>query len=321
MGGHTHGVIDPSLFSTERGIRAVKVSLVVLMVTALLQVVVVYFTGSVALLADTIHNFGDALTAIPLWIAFRLGGRKPDRRYTYGYGRAEDLAGAVIVLMIALSAVFVAWESVRRLYEPQAIEYLWAVGLAAIIGFIGNEIVARYRISVGKAIGSAALIADGYHARADGLTSLAVLAGAIGVWLGFTLADPLIGLVITIVILRIAWRSGREVFSRMLDGVDPAVVDEIEHATAHVPGVTAVTNIAVRWLGHRMRAELSIAVDPGLTVVAGHAIASTVNHELLHHLPYLSSAVIHVDPADTAAGHHRISDHAHDDLAPHTHAG
>lgn len=304
---HTHGVIDPSLFSTERGIRALKWSLVGLMATAVMQVIVVYFTGSVALLADTIHNFGDALTALPLWIAFRVGEWKPNKRFTYGYGRVEDLAGAFIVFMILLSAAIAGYESFQRLFNPQPVQHIWAVALASVIGFIGNEAVAWYRIKVGKEIGSAALVADGQHARVDGLTSLAVLAGAVGVWLGFPLADPLVGLGITVAILRIVWDSGKQIFARIIDGVDGEVVDEIEHAVSHVPGVQAVTDVRVRWLGHRMRAELCVAVDPALTVEQGHDIAKDAHHELLEHLPYLSSATIHVDPANASGDdHHHV---------------
>ncbi|MGQ0601176.1 MAG: cation diffusion facilitator family transporter [Anaerolineales bacterium] len=304
---HTHGVIDPSLFSTERGIRALKWSLAGLMTTAVMQVIVVYFTGSVALLADTIHNFGDALTAVPLWIAFRVGEWKPNKRFTYGYGRVEDLAGAFIVFMILLSAAIAGYESFQRLFNPQPVQHIWAVALASVIGFIGNEAVAWYRIKVGKEIGSAALVADGQHARVDGLTSLAVLAGAVGVWLGFPLADPLVGLGITVAILRIVWDSGKQIFARIIDGVDGEVVDEIEHAVSHVPGVQAVTDVRVRWLGHRMRAELCVAVDPVLTVEPGHDIAKDAHHELLEHLPYLSSATIHIDPANASGDdHHHV---------------
>jgi cation diffusion facilitator family transporter len=307
---HTHGVIDPSLFSTERGIRALKWSLVGLMATAVMQVIVVYFTGSVALLADTIHNFGDALTAVPLWIAFRVGEWKPNKRFTYGYGRVEDLAGAFIVFMILLSAAIAGYESFQRLFNPQPVQHIWAVALASVIGFIGNEAVAWYRIKVGKEIGSAALVADGQHARVDGLTSLAVLAGAIGVALGFPLADPFVGLGITVAILKIVWDSGKQIFARIIDGVDGGVVDEIEHAVSHVPGVQAVRDVRVRWLGHRMRAELSVAVDPALSVGQGHDIANIAHHELLEHLPYLSSATIHVDPAN-ASGDEQHHVHAH----------
>lgn len=318
--GHTHGVIDPSLFSSERGIKALKLSLIGLLITAVLQVGVVIFTGSVALLADTIHNFGDAFTAIPLWIAFRVGAWKPNKRFTYGYGRVEDLAGVVIVLMILLSAIVAAYESVQRLFNPQPVNYLWAVVIASVVGFIGNEAVAWYRIKVGKEIGSAALVADGYHARVDGLTSLAVLAGAIGVWLGFPLADPLVGLLITLAILKIVWDSGKQVLARLLDGVDPEISDELHEAAHHVPGVLEVTDARVRWLGHRLHAELGITIVATLTVEQGHAIAKAVQHELLHHLTYLSSATIHVDPAhESGEMHHRVAEHAHDELPAHSH--
>ncbi len=318
--GHSHGVVDPSLFSSERGIWALKWSLAGLLVTAVLQVGVVFFTGSVALLADTIHNFGDALTAIPLWGAFVLGRRKPTRRFTYGYGRAEDLAGLAIVAMILLSAGVAGYESIRRIFEPQPVQYLWAVVAASIIGFVGNEAVAWFRIKVGREIGSAALVADGYHARVDGLTSLAVLVGAIGVALGYPLADPIVGLLITLAILKIVWDSSKSIFARILDGADPQIVDEIEHAATHAEGVRAVTDVRVRWLGHRLRAELCITVEPTLSVSEGHTIALDVRHQLLHHLPYLFDAAIHVDPADASgAEHHHIHDHAHDDLPTHSH--
>jgi len=318
--GHTHGVVDPSIFTTDRGVAALKGSLVGLALTAVMQVVVVYFTGSVALLADTIHNFGDALTALPLWVAFRLSDRRPSRRFTYGYGRVEDLAGLFIVLMILISAMVAAYESIQRLLKPQPVEHLWAVMAASVIGFIGNEVVAFYRIKVGKEIGSAALVADGQHARADGLTSLAVLAGAVGVALGFPLADPLVGLLITFAILKILWDSSKSVFARMLDGVDPEVVDELERAARRTPGVREVTEARVRWLGHRLHAELNVAVDAALSVEQGHAVAKAVQHELLHHLTYLSGATIHVDPvSESGGGHHRIERHAHEEMGEHSH--
>ena len=317
---HTHRAIDPSLLSSEVGIRAVKWSLAALFATALLQIVVVVFTGSVALLADTIHNFGDALTAIPLWIAFRLSQRPPTRRFTYGFGRAEDLAGLAVILMILLSALFSGYESIQRILEPQPVRNLWAVAAAALIGFIGNEAVALYRIRVGRQIGSAALVADGYHARTDGFTSLAVLAGAIGIWLGYPLADPVIGLLITVVIFRILWDVSRDVLRRILDGVDPEVVDEVEHAVEHVPGVLAVNQVRVRWIGHRMHAELSISVEPEISIRQGHNLALEVQHQLLHHLNYLSSATIHVDPVDASGiAFHQVDSHLHGDFPTHAH--
>lgn len=318
--GHAHGVVDPSIIITQRGIWAVKWSLLGLLATAVFQVVIVYLSGSVALLADTIHNFGDALTAVPLWIAFRLARRKPSRRFTYGYGRVEDLAGAAIVLTILFSALVGGYESIDRLFHPRAVEYLWAVIVATMIGFLGNEAVAQFRIKVGKEIGSAALIADGYHARVDGLTSLAVLFGAVGVWLGYPLADPIVGLLITVAIFRIVWQSGKFVLKRLLDGVDPEVIDEIKHAANHTPGVRDVSEVRVRWLGHRLHAEVNITVNPELSVEEGHEIAKEARHQLLHHLPYLSNAIIHVDPVKASGEeYHRIAEHIHDDLPAHSH--
>ncbi|MBI5872870.1 MAG: cation transporter [Candidatus Omnitrophica bacterium] len=318
--GHTHGAVDATLFTSERGIWAVKWSFFWLFLTAVFQIIVVFLSGSVALLADTIHNFGDAATAIPLWFAFMLAKHKATKRFTYGYGRVEDLAGVAVVLTILFSAIVAGYQSYERFIHPQKIGYLWMVALASIIGFLGNEAVALFRIKVGKEIGSAALIADGYHARVDGLTSLAVLVGAIGVWFGFPLADPIVGMLITIAILWIVWDSAKSVFSRLLDGVDPQVVDEIRHAVSHVKGVQDVAEIRVRWLGHRLHAEVNVAVDDHLSVEKGHEIAHEVRHQLLHHLKYLSNATIHIDPTHASGEeHHRIPNHAHDNLPGHSH--
>ncbi len=317
---HTHGIVDPTLLTTRRGIWAVKWSFIGLFVTALFQVVIVILSGSVGLLADTIHNFGDAATAIPLWIAFVLVRRKPTKRFTYGLGRVEDLAGVAIVFMIVLSGALACYESIDRLLHPRQIDYLWAVMVASVVGFLGNEGVAIFRIRVGEEIGSAALIADGYHARVDGLTSLAVLFGAIGVWLGYPLADPIVGLLITAAILRIVWDSAKSVFTRILDGVDPEVIDEIKDTTSHVRGVEDVSEVRVRWLGHRLHAEVNVAVSSELSVEQGHDIASEVRHQLLHHLQYLFNATIHVDPANASGeAHHHIAEHEHDGLPAHSH--
>jgi cation diffusion facilitator family transporter len=317
---HSHGTIDPTLLSTERGIWAVKWSLIGLGATAVLQAVIVFFSGSVALLADTIHNIADAGTAIPLWIAFTLAKRQPSRRFTYGYGRVEDVAGVMIVLTILFSAVLAGYESIQRLLHPQPVEHLWAVAIASIIGFAGNEMVALFRIRIGKQINSAALVADGYHARVDGLTSLGVLFSAVGLWLGYPLADPIIGLLITAAILPMVWESGKAVLGRLLDGVDPEVVDEITHAINHTQGVRDVTEVRLRWSGHRLHAEVNLAVSPKLSVAEGHSIAVEARHQLLHHLPYLSNVTIHIDPEDLSGEeHHRIKEHTHEGLAVHSH--
>ena len=318
--GHTHGAVDPSLTTSERGIWAVKWSFVGLFITALLQLVVVLLSGSVALLSDTIHNFGDAATAVPLWLAFALTRLGTSRRFPFGYGRVEDRAGVIIVLIILFSAVVAGYQAIERLLHPEPIGLLWAVAVAAVIGFIGNEAVAVFRIRVGREIGSAALVADGYHARTDGWTSLAVLLGAAGVWLGYPLADPIVGLIIAAAILVIVWQSGKTIFIRLLDGVEPKVIDEIRHAASHVSGVEDVAEVRARWLGHRLRAEVNVAVSPELSVAEGHAIAREVNHRLLHELRYLDLAVVHVDPVQEAGEeHHRINIHRHDDLPPHSH--
>ena len=320
--GHSqaHGLVDPAIATTGRGIWALKWSFAGLMVTALLQVLVVWLSGSVALLADTIHNFGDAVTAIPLWIAFALARLRPSRRFSYGYGRAEDLAGIVVVLTIFSSAIVAGYQAVHRLLYPQTIHYLWAVALASIIGFLGNEAVAIFRIKVGREIGSAALVADGYHARVDGLTSLAVLLGAGGVWLGYSWADPAVGLLISAVIMGIAWSAARAVFGRALDAVEPEVIDELRHAAAQVAGVLEVSEVRARWIGHRLHAEINVAVEAGLTVAAAHEMAKEVRHQALHRLPHLGNAVIHVDPADQLGEiNHRIAAHAHDGLPTHAH--
>ena len=267
-------------------------------------------SSSVALLADTIHNFGDALTAIPLGVAFVLGKRPPTKRYTYGFGRAEDLAGVFVVLMIAASAAVAGYEAVDRLLDPRDVERIpWVIG-AGIIGFAGNELVAMYRIRVGRRIGSAALVADGLHARTDGLTSLAVVAGAIGAALGWQHADPAVGLLITVAILGIARSAARDIYRRLMDAVDPALVEEIEHVLGHVDGIEAVDRVRVRWSGHELFAEIEIVCDAGLTLADAHAIAERGEHELLHEVPRLSQATIHVDPSGD--GHHESTSHHRD---------
>ncbi|MGW6542276.1 cation diffusion facilitator family transporter [Streptomyces massasporeus] len=296
---HSHETadkVDSALESSARGMRALWVSLVVLGVTALAQAVVVVLSGSVALLGDTVHNTADALTAVPLGIAFVLGRRAATRRFTYGYGRAEDLAGLVIVLTIAASAVFAGWTAVDRLLDPRPVQHVPAVAVAALVGFAGNEWVARYRIRVGRSIGSAALVADGLHARTDGFTSLAVLLGAGGSALGWHLADPVVGLAITAAIALVLRDAAREVFRRVMDAVDPALVDRAERALTEVPGVRGVGELRLRWIGHRLRAEVTVVVDGEATVREAHRIAVDAEHALLHAVPRLTAALVHADP-------------------------
>jgi cation diffusion facilitator family transporter len=296
---HSHDIhqkVDDALEGNERGIWALKISLVGLGATALLQSVIVYFSGSIGLLADTIHNFGDAATSLPLWMAFVLQRRKPNRRFPYGYGRAEDLAGVIIVAVILFSAGVAGYESIRKLIDPEPVRHLGWVAAAAVIGFLGNEAVALLRIHVGKEIGSAALIADGYHSRVDGFTSLAVLVGAIGVAVGVPVLDPIVGLLITVAILFIVKDAARSIFSRLLDGIEPAVLDDMTHATRHVPGVQEVHNVRARWLGHKIQADLHITVDRRLSVEESHRIVEDVERAIAEHVPAIGRASVHVCP-------------------------
>jgi cation diffusion facilitator family transporter len=303
---HRHGLIhshdhadhvDDALASSAAGIRAVKFSLLALAATAIAQVVIVAFSGSVALLADTVHNFSDALTAVPLWIAFALSRRAVTRRYTYGLGRAEDVAGLFIVAVIAVSAVAAAVQSVHRLIQPAPVSHLGWVAAAGVVGFVGNELVALYRIRVGTRIGSAALRADGMHARVDGLTSLAVVAGAAGVAAGFPAADPIVGLAIAVVIVGVLAVAVRDVFRRLLDGVDPALVDTACDVLARQPGVESVHRVRMRWLGHRLLADVELDIDPRRSLSEAHRIAHDAEHALRRAVPKLSEATMHAYPA------------------------
>jgi cation diffusion facilitator family transporter len=313
--------VDDALTGSAEGIRAVKISLLGLGITALFQVVVVVISGSVGLLADTIHNFADAATAIPLWLAFSLSRRPPNRRYTYGYGRAEDLAGVFVVLMIASSAAVAAWESVRKLLDPRPVSDLGWVAVAAVAGFLGNEVVARYRIRTGERIGSAALVADGYHARTDGFTSLAVLLGAAGVWLGYPRADPLVGLAITVAILLILKGAAVQIWRRLMDAVEPELLERARAAASDADGVEGVTLIRARWIGHTIHAEAHITADTDLTLDRAHAIAEDARHAMLHAVPKLATVTVHVDPC----GHDGRDPHAtlahHDRRVPGAQAG
>ncbi|MDK8172197.1 cation diffusion facilitator family transporter [Curtobacterium citreum] len=278
---HTHDSadsIDDAMEASTAGVRALKISLFVLLATTVLQAVIVAFTGSIALLADTIHNFADALTAVPLWIAFVVGRRAANRRYTYGYGRAEDLAGMFIVFVVALSAVVAGWQAIDRFITPRPIENPWLLVAAGLIGFAGNEAVAIYRIRVGRKIGSAALVADGVHARLDGFTSLSVVLGAIGVLLGFPIADPIIGLLIAVSIMVLLWGTVKSIGARLMDAIDPALLGRAEHALEHTPGVEAVRGIRLRWVGHRLIGSATVAVTASSLHDAEHIAEHAAEH-------------------------------------------
>ena len=311
---HSHDAgesIAAALETSQEGMRALKISLAGLAVTAAIQLVVVITSGSVALLSDTIHNFADALTAVPLGVAFWLGRRPPTNRYTYGYGRAEDLAGVFIVAVIAVSSVVAAWEAVARIQHPRSVSGVGWVAAAGVVGFAGNELVARYRIRVGRRIGSAALVADGMHARTDGFTSLAVVAGAIGVAAGWNDADPAVGLLITIAVLVVLKNAARDIYRRLMDSVDPELVEAARATLNAMPGVSGVERVRIRWVGHALLAEADLAADAGLTLSEAHEIADEAEHRLLHELPRLARATIHLNPSgeDGGGDPHSITAH------------
>ena len=309
---HSHDAkdsLDQALEGSRDGIRAVAVSLLILLIAAALQALVAVASGSVALLGDALHNAADGFTALPLWLAFRLGRRPPTSRFTYGYGKAEDLAGVAVVALIAASAGFAGYEAIDRLLHPQKVTHLGFVMGAAVVGAIGNEVVAQYRIRVGRRIGSAALEADGIHARTDGVTSLLVLIGSIAVTLGWHWADPVVGLLIATAILIVGYQAVRSVGQRLLDAVDPAIIGRITELVAAVDGVVAVTEVRARWAGHRLLAQVRLSVDGASSVSQAHEVAEAAHHALLHQVSNLSDAIIHVDPALVGIDPHASTAH------------
>jgi len=298
---HAHGVVDEQLATTTRGLAALKWSFIVLAGGAVLQVALLTVSGSVALLADVIHNAADAMTAIPLGIAFLLVKRRPTSRFTYGLGRVEDLAGLAIVLVIALSAIAAACEAVHRLFHPHPVSAPGALAVAGLIGFLANELAALIRMRAGNEIHSAALVADGQHARVDGLASLAVAASAGAIKLGYPMADPVIGLAITALILGIVRDSAVAIFTRMLDGVEPGLVEEVRRSGRQVRGIHDVPQVRARWIGHRLYAEADIAVDPRLSVGEGIELARRFEVEVMSRLPEIRAVHVGIRTAEESS--------------------
>ena len=307
--GHEHGQVNAELYSNEMGLRAVQISTAGMLLVALIQFVIAGIGGSAGLFADALHNLGDVLTTVALWIAFALSRRAANQRYTYGYNRAEDLAGIFIVLVIIASAVAGAVESIQKLTSGNVPTQIYLSMAAALVGVAGNEILAQYKISVGKRINSVPLIADGQHSRIDGLTSLAAFVGLIGVMFGFPIADPIAGLVITVVIITVVYSTARSVLQRILDAVDPSIVSTIVGNASQVQGVQAVTDVRARWVGHTLHTTLNIEVDPEMTLAEAHTIAEQVRHRLYHNIKGLSEAIIHTDPYSPNGEFHETTAH------------
>ena len=310
---HSHDAteaIQSAEESAAHGTRAAWIGLVGMMITAILQVLIVAISGSVALLADTVHNLGHLATTVPLIMAFRLGKRAASRHFPYGYRRAEDLVGIFIGLMILISIGVIIYEAVDALINPRELTNLWWVFAAGVVGFLGNELVAVYRIRAGRRIGSAALIAEGQHARADGLTSVAVVVGVLGVWAGFPRADAIMGFLIALMILGILVASMKPVFRRLMDGIEDGVIDQLTKAAAAVDGVEGVDRVRARWLGHRMEGDADIRIAKGLDVSKAHAIADQVEHEMMHVVRNLDAVIVHLHPVDaTDEDLHELSGH------------
>jgi cation diffusion facilitator family transporter len=311
---HSHNSVesvDNALRDSDEGMRSLKVSSTVLVATAIVELSIVWLSGSIALFGDSVHNFADALTAVPLGLAFWLQGKSPTKRYTYGYGRAEDLAGVFIVLVIAASSVVAGWGAVSGLIHPRPVDHVGWVIVAGLVGFAGNELVALYRVRTGSKIGSAALVADGRHARTDGMTSLAVVAGAVGVAAGWPLADPIVGLVITVLILGVLMNVVRDIYRRLMDSVDPDLVDQVAQVLAGVPGIERVEDVRIRWIGHELRAEARVVSPGDLSLSEAHAIGEEGHHRLLHDVPWLAEAILHTDPLEPAGHdpHQEVANH------------
>ena len=318
--GHEHGRVNADLYGNRAGLRAVQISTAGMFVVAAIQFAIAGIGGSAGLFADALHNLGDVLTTVALWIAFVLSNRAANQRYTYGYYRSEDLAGIFIVLVIIASAVAAAWESIQKLTSGSAPTQLLLSMGAAVVGVAGNEILAQYKISVGKRINSVPLVADGQHSRIDGLTSLAAFIGLIGVAFGLRIADPIAGLVITAVILTVVYSTSRSVLQRLLDAVDPRIVPSIITAASEVPGVEEVTDVRARWIGHTLHVIMNIEVDAKLTLEKAHAIAEEVRHRLFHRITGLSEAIIHTDPHSHGEGatdyHQTVAHHLQEAQRP-----
>lgn len=307
--GHEHGKVDADLYGNRAGLRAVQIATAGMFIVAAIQFTIAGIGGSAGLFADALHNLGDVFTTIALWIAFVISSRTANQRYTYGYYRAEDLAGIFIVLVIIGSAVAGAVESILKLASGNVPSQIYWSMAAALIGVVGNELLAQYKIAVGKRINSVPLVADGQHSRIDGLTSLAAFLGLLGVKLGFPLADPIAGLLITVVIITVVYSTSRSVLQRLLDAVDPHIVPSIIESAKSIAGVEAVTDVRARWVGHTLHVVMNIEVNAELTLAKAHAIAEEVRHRLFHDIKGVSEVAIHTDPAGSDTDYHEAMAH------------
>ena len=268
--------------------RAVAVSAIGLGATGLVELLLAVFTGSVGLLGDAIHNLSDVSTSAVVFLGFRLSRRLPTEKYPYGLERAEDLAGIGIAAVIWASAAFAGYESVRKLIEHGHTSHVAAGIIGALLGIVGNQVVARYKLIVGRRINSATLIADARHSWLDALSSAGALLGLIAVALGQPWGDPLAGLVVTAFICHVGYQVTKDVVHRLADGVDPEVTTTAEAAAGSVPGVIHA-HARARWTGRTLRVEIEGWVDPELTAKDADALGRQVAGQISRQLPEAGS--------------------------------
>lgn len=296
--GHSHSHATPAatdaLFTSKLGIRALNLSLFLLGATTAFQLFIYLASGSVALLADTVHNFGDTLNSVPLLISLYLGRRLATTRYTHGFGRAEDVAGLFIVASIAFSAGYILLESFQKFINPQSILNPGWVAAAAIIGFLGNEAVAIIEISVGRRIGSEAMVIDGRHARVDGLTSLAVLPAVIGSIWGVTILDPIFALLIGIAILFITRDASVGMWHRLMDAVDPELTERAQPSLGSNENVVNVNKLRLRWIGHFLTIEAQLTLRDGMTFESAQQTIKNLKNQLAQDFQNLGEVTLEI---------------------------
>lgn len=304
-GGHSHGAYD-----NRDAVRAVIISAVVLGAAAVVEILAAVVSGSASVLADGLHNSGDVLTTFVLLGAFALARRPATRRFPSGYGRIEDIATLIIVVVIVTTAAVAAVESVRKLIHPEAYTNIPFSLFAAAVGIVANLSVSEYKVRVGRGVGSTALEADGVHSRVDALVSAGAFAGIGLAGMGLRLADPVAGLVITLAILYILVGTLRKLVLRMMDAVDPDVIDELSAAAMKADGVLGVHDVRARWVGRELVVVMHVDADADLSLKDAHEIGVRVGHEVAHAVPE-ARVDVHMDPG--------IEAHEHTAHAPHHH--
>ncbi len=304
--GHSVAAAETFASSTRAGVMALRIGVAGLALTTAIQVGLYVISGSVALLGDTLHNGIDVAGTGIVWAAFALTRRERSARFNYGFHRFEDIAALIVVVLIAASAVVVVYEGITSLGNEPDIGQPWVVLIAGVVGLVGNEGVALFKIRTGKRIGSAALVADGRHSQADGLSSAGVIVAAVGLMAGVRWLDPLAGVAIGALIAWTAFESGRDVLLRLLDSSDPAIRGELEKLAVGVAGVDHINDLRMRELGRTVHVVANVCMPGGYTLKQAHETAEELRDAWLHALPPGSAVDIHVDPytAGEPSPHH-----------------